>query len=179
MSTPHMPIETDRESGAHLYLLDKPGYHAKHEQFSRDSRNRVLIQLNQLPDVKQVLLGELSMDGQERLFATDRPYTPRPTGHEAWVGTSDRVLFSSASDPKSSGNIWSVKVDESQPTLVHLGTQRFGHVSVSRCGATGLAMPARKAFQSTSAGSALVRAHASSPAARFTTISSGLMRIRT
>ena len=44
-------------------LLDKPGYHAKHEQFSRDGRNRVLIQLNQMPDVKVVLLSELEIGG--------------------------------------------------------------------------------------------------------------------
>ena len=42
-------------------LLDKPGYHAKHEQFSQDGRNRVLIQLNQMPDVKVVLLSELEI----------------------------------------------------------------------------------------------------------------------
>ena len=39
-------------------LLHKPGFHAKHEQFSRDGRNRVLIQLNRMPDRKVVLLSE-------------------------------------------------------------------------------------------------------------------------
>ena len=46
----------DIQTGEWSILLDKPGYHAKHEQFSMDGRNRVLIQLNQIPDVKQVLL---------------------------------------------------------------------------------------------------------------------------
>lgn len=124
----------DLRSGAWSLLLDKPGYHAKHEQFSRDGRNRVLIQLNQIPDVKQVLLGELDVTGQERLFPADRPHTPRPTGHEAWIGTSARIFYSTATDPGSAGNVWSAKVGDDGAELVHSGGKRFGHVSVSRCG---------------------------------------------
>lgn len=115
-------------------LLDKPGYHAKHEQFSLDGRNRVLIQLNQMPDVKQVLLGELEIGGEAKLFPADRPYTPRPTGHEAWVGVTSRVFYSTASDPDSAGNIWTGAVGDEKPTLVFSGKQRFCHVSVSRDG---------------------------------------------
>ena len=122
------------ETGEWSILLDKPGYHAKHEQFSRDGRNRVLIQLNQMPDVKQVLLAELEIGGPERLFPADRPHTPRPTGHEAWVGTTDRIFFSTGSDPDSLGNVWTGAVGDAGPTLVHEGKLRFGHVSVSRCG---------------------------------------------
>ena len=122
------------QTGQWRLLLDKPGYHAKHEQFSRDGGNNVLIQLNHQPDVEQVLLGNLTMDGQERMFPADRPYTPRPTGHEAWIGTSDRIFFSAASAPESTGNIWSVKIGDTQATLVCPGEQRFGHISVSRCG---------------------------------------------
>lgn len=124
----------DLESGQWRLLLDKPGYHAKHEQFSRDGRNCVLIQLNQVPDVKKVLLGELPLDGPARLFPADRPHTPRPTGHEAWVGTTGRVFFSTASDPDSIGNIWTAQVGEDGAALVFADKQRFGHVSVSRCG---------------------------------------------
>lgn len=124
----------DLKTGEWRILLDKPGYHAKHEQFSRDGRNRVLIQLNQMPEVKQVLLGELEIGGQERLFPADRPHTPRPTGHEAWVGTTDRVFFSTASDPDSRGNVWLGNVGDASPTLVYEGPLRFGHVSVSNCG---------------------------------------------
>ncbi len=115
-------------------LLDKPGYHAKHEQFSRDGRNRVLIQLNQMPDVKQVLLGELEIGGEAKLFPADRPHTPRPTGHEAWIGTSDRIFYSTGADEGSQGNIWTCAVDDEHATLVPGEGKRFGHVSVSRCG---------------------------------------------
>lgn len=114
-------------------LLDKPGYHAKHEQFSRDGRNRVLIQLNQMPDVKVVLLSELQIGGGETRFPADQPYTLRPTGHEAWIGTTSSIFFSTASDATTKGNVWKAKVGDEKPELVHEGT-RFGHVSVSRDG---------------------------------------------
>ena len=124
----------DLETGEWSVLLDKPGYHAKHEQFSRDGRNRVLIQLNQMPDVKQVLLSELEVGGTERPFPADRPHTPRPTGHEAWVGTSDLIFFSTGRDPEGEGNVWTSRVGDPGPRLVYSGPLRFGHVSVSRCG---------------------------------------------
>ena len=114
-------------------LLDKPGYHAKHEQFSRDGRNRVLIQLNQMPDVKVVLLSELEIGGSERPFPADRPFTPRPTGHEAWIGQTSSIFFSTGTDATSKGNVWSAQVGDAQPALVYQG-KRFGHVSVSRDG---------------------------------------------
>jgi hypothetical protein len=114
-------------------LLNKPGYHAKHEQFSRDGRNRVLIQLNQMPDVRVVLLSELDVDGTERPFPADRPHTPRPTGHEAWIGTTSSIFFSTGSEATSKGNVWRAKVGDAAPKLVNEG-KRFGHVSVSRCG---------------------------------------------
>ena len=114
-------------------LLDKPGYHAKHEQFSRDGRNRVLIQLNQMPGVKVVLLSELEIGGGEKRFPADQPYTLRPTGHEAWIGRSGSIFFSTGADATSKSNIWSAKVGDDKPTLVFEG-KRFGHVSVSRDG---------------------------------------------
>lgn len=114
-------------------LLDKPGYHAKHEQFSRDGRDRVLIQLNQMPDVDVVLLSELEIGGGEKRFPADQPYTLRPTGHEAWIGTSSSIFFSTATDPAINGNVWRAKVGDEEPTLVYQG-KRFGHVSVSRDG---------------------------------------------
>lgn len=114
-------------------LLDKPGYHAKHEQFSRDGRNRVLIQLNQVPGVKVVLLSELDVDGTERPFPADQPYTLRPTGHEAWVGNTSEIFFSTGTDANSKGNIWRGKVGDPQATLVSEKV-RLGHISVSRDG---------------------------------------------
>lgn len=124
----------DLDTGQWRVLLDREGYLAKHEQFSRDGRNRVLIQLNHLPDVEQVLLGEISVSGETRIFPADRPHTPRPTGHEAWVGDTGRIFFSTGSDSDSEGNVWTAAVGEEGPELVYSGDLRFGHVSVSACG---------------------------------------------
>jgi hypothetical protein len=123
----------DLQTNEWSVLLNKPGYHAKHEQFSRDGRNRVLIQLNQMPDVKVVLLSELEIGGGEKPFPADQPYTLRPTGHEAWIGETSSIFFSTGADKNSKGNVWSGKVGDKQPRLVHEG-KRFGHVSVTRDG---------------------------------------------
>ena len=93
----------DLQTGQWSVLLAMEGYHAKHEQFSRDGRNRVLIQLNQMPDVAQVLLGEITVEGEMTLFPADRPHTARPTGHEAWVGGTDRIFFSTGRDAEVPG----------------------------------------------------------------------------
>lgn len=124
----------DLETNDWRLILDKPGYHAKHEQFSRDGRNRVLIQLNQMPDVKQVLLGEIAVDGTTVMFPADQPHTPRPTGHECWIGTSASIFFSTATAADQPTNIWTGKVGDAGPANAHAGKQRFGHISVSRCG---------------------------------------------
>ncbi len=83
----------DLRTGAWSPLLDKPGYHAKHEQFSRDGRNRVLIQLNKIPDVKEVLLGELDVTGRELLFPATAPGLRARPGHEAWFGEPRDILL--------------------------------------------------------------------------------------
>ncbi len=124
----------DLQTGKWRLLLDKPGYHAKHEQFSRDGRNCVLIQLNRMPAVNEVLLAECAPDGPPRLFPADRPHTPRPTGHEAWIGTGASIFFSTSVDEQSRGNIWMAETGQPGPQLVCPCERRFGHVSVSRCG---------------------------------------------
>lgn len=124
----------DLRTGQWSVLLDKPGFHAKHEQFSRDGRNRVLIQLNQMPDVKVVLLAELEVGGAARYFPADQPHTLRPTGHEAWIGSTSEIFFSTGWDANSQGNVWRCKVEDAHPTLVYEGPLRFGHISVSRDG---------------------------------------------
>ncbi len=124
----------DIESGEWRVLLDKPGYLAKHEQFSRDGRNKVLIQLNQMPDVKQVLLGEIDLSGEMELFPADLPHTLRPTGHEAWVGDKSSVFFSTAVDPETGANIYVGAVGDEGATVVPNPGTRVGHVSVTADG---------------------------------------------
>jgi len=132
-ATPAQVHLLDIQTGQWSVLLDKPGFHAKHEQFSRDGRNRVLIQLNQIPEVKVVLLSELEIGGGETRFPADQPYTLRPTGHEAWVGITSEIFFSTGTDANSKGNIWRGKVGDAQATLVS-DKVRLSHISVSRDG---------------------------------------------
>jgi hypothetical protein len=124
----------DLETGVWSVLCDMPGYHPKHEQFSRDGRNRVLIQLNQLPDVKMVLLGELRIGGEPRMFPADRPHTPRPTGHEAWIGSTGRIVYSTGKDPDGEGNLWVCSVDDQTSVPAARTPKRMAHVSASACG---------------------------------------------
>ena len=125
--------------------IDHPGgegraYHFKHEQFSSDGANRVLIQANVIPEVQEVHLGTLEPGslGMKRL-ACDRPLTPRPTGHEAWIGTTSRIFFSTAYDQEKQTNLFTVGVGDSHPEVVVETEKRFGHVSVSRCGSYWIA----------------------------------------
>lgn len=125
----------DLQTGRNRVLAQKPEYHFKHEQFSRDARNRVLIQANKLPDVREVRLGALEVDREGiQWFPADRPHTARPTGHETWVGRTERILFSTGSGKDSLGNVWTAALEDAAPTLVTQTPLRFGHVSVSRCG---------------------------------------------
>ncbi len=128
-------IVVDLKTGERRTLVQKPEYYFKHEQFSMDGKNRVLIQANKMPDVKQVHLGALEVDREGiQWFPADRPHTPRPTGHEAWIGATDRILFSTASDKDGRGNVWMAGLKDSSPTLVSQTATRFCHVSVSRDG---------------------------------------------
>jgi len=124
----------DIESGEWKVLLEKEGYHAKHEQFSRDGRNKILIQLNQMPDIKQVLLGEIDLSGEMRLFPADQPYTLRPTGHEAWMGDKSSVFFSTEADPETGASIYYAAVGDKGPTTVYGPGKSVGHVSVTADG---------------------------------------------
>lgn len=124
----------DIETGQWRVLLDMEGYHAKHEQFSRDGHNRILIQLNKLPDVEEVLLGEITLDGEFALFPADREWTPRPTGHETWIGDTDRIFYSTRMDEELGTNIFSGAVGDEAATPVPGPGVRIGHVAVSECG---------------------------------------------
>ncbi len=125
----------DLSTGKTLTLAHRDDYYFKHEQFSLDGNNRVLIQANKIPDVKFVHLGALDPSREGiTWFPVDRPHTPRPTGHEAWIGRTDRIFISTGSDKDSQGNLWTADLNHSTPALVSKTPHRFGHVSVSRCG---------------------------------------------
>jgi len=137
----------DLATGVRRVLADNPHQHFKHEQFSRDGTNRLLIQANS-SDVTVVNLGVLTTadDGIDWLPVDAPPlvsygrwpgaerYTPRCTGHETWIGTTDRVFLSTRYDEEQRTNVWTASLSDEQPVVVCETPLRFGHVSVTRCG---------------------------------------------
>jgi hypothetical protein len=123
-------------SGNRWETLIESDLHFKHEQFSLDGRNRLLVQANQEPGRERVGLGVLEVDGGAvKWLAADRPHTPRPTGHEAWIGRSDHILFSTSPSEDGRGNLWTAGVGRSSARLLErAGPLYFVHVSLSRCG---------------------------------------------
>ncbi len=121
----------DLQTGAMTQLAASADHYFKHEQFSRDGTDRLMIQANS-HDRSRVGLGVLDLAGELEWLAVDEPNTPRPSGHEAWIGDQARVFFSSNwNDPR--GNLWTVGCGDEASR--HLGpASNGGHVSVSACG---------------------------------------------
>ncbi|MEX2581411.1 MAG: hypothetical protein WD342_20310 [Verrucomicrobiales bacterium] len=93
-----------------------------------------------MPDVKQVLLGEIDLSGELTLFPADQPHTLRPTGHEAWMGDKSSVFFSTAPDPETGANIYYGAVgDESATVVPGPGAKGVGSFAASRSGNRRLA----------------------------------------
>lgn len=121
----------DLETGAYRELTRSTERYYKHEQFSRDGRDLVMLQGNSA-DVSQVSLTAVDLTGEITAFAADVPHTLRPTGHEAWVGEDSAVFFSTRWDDEQ-GNLWTATLGDDHPTPLGPAI-RGGHVSVSRCG---------------------------------------------
>lgn len=134
---PRRIIHVDLQTGDWRTIAERTDRLFKHEQFAHDGSNRVLIQANVLPDVDEVHLGVIDVERERPgidWLAADQPHTPRPTGHEAWVGDTDRVLFSTTMDAAVPTNLWTVGVGDEMPTPVLETERRYGHVSSSRSG---------------------------------------------
>ncbi|MDP6115371.1 MAG: hypothetical protein QF437_07330 [Planctomycetota bacterium] len=142
-------LRIDLSGGDQRILADSTSQYYKHEQFSLDGRNRILIQAN-AQDVSVVNLGVLEVDREGfDWLPVDReptvpcekdhwpgsgPHTPRCTGHEAWMGQTGRVFLSTGYDEDRQTNVWSASSEDEEPTIVCRTRLRFSHVSVSRCG---------------------------------------------
>lgn len=140
-------LAIDISTGERTVLARNADQHYKHEQFSADGTNRVLIQANGA-ETRVVNLGvmELGREGVDWLPVDAPPlvdygnwpggerHTPRCTGHESWIGQSDRVFLSTGVDGERDANIWTAAAGATAPEAVSTGGRRFGHVSVSRSG---------------------------------------------
>lgn len=124
-------LHVDLQTGEYRELTRSTERYYKHEQFSRDGRDLVMLQGNSA-DVSQVSLTAVDLDGQVTPFAADVPHTTRPTGHEAWVGDHSQVFFSTRWD-EDAGNLYTATLGDEHPVGLGPGV-RGGHVSVSRCG---------------------------------------------
>lgn len=124
-----------RAGSMRVWAESSDRYLFKHEQFSGDGSNRLLIQANVIPEVKEVHLGTLDVagEGMTRL-AADTPHTPRPTGHEAWIGATRNVFYSTDFDEDRRTNLFTVGFGDTESVAIPFGERRAGHVSVSRCG---------------------------------------------
>ncbi|MDP6357554.1 MAG: hypothetical protein QF473_20730, partial [Planctomycetota bacterium] len=119
-------LRIDLSGGDQRILADSTSQYYKHEQFSLDGRNRILIQAN-AQDVSVVNLGVLEVDREGfDWLPVDReptvpcekdhwpgggPYTPRCTGHEAWMGQTGRVFLSTGYDEDRQTNVWSASFE--------------------------------------------------------------------
>lgn len=143
----HRLVLFDLADGSRRVLAEAAEQFFKHEQFSPDGSHRILIQANGA-GVKVVNLGVVSpeTEGIDWLPLDAPPltpigrwpggerYTPRCTGHEAWIGGTGRVFLSTEFDAERNACLWSAGLDDAAPTAVAPSAHEFGHVSVSRCG---------------------------------------------
>lgn len=138
----------DLQKGTEAVIDEDPYILNPHPQFDPGPRYRLMIQHNRggkyAPDGKlERLVGEegatlyvLSVpDGKRTTLQVGKPYTTPCTGHEAWIGTTGRMLLTVAASGDYSperGNLLSVAPGE--PARVAAKGFTFAHVGVSRCG---------------------------------------------
>lgn len=128
----------DLSSGQGRVLLESEGYFCKHEQFSLDGRNRLLLQCN-LSGRQDVKLGVMAVSEnpgntpEMHWLPVSGDHTLPPSGHEAWLPGTDRIVFSTRMDEARNGNLWEVGVTDDAPRVVVHNHSYIGHVAVSRC----------------------------------------------
>lgn len=125
----------DLRTGEGRVILESEGYFCKHEQFSLDGTNRLMLQCN-FAGNDDVGLGIFDVESDApamRWLAASGEHTLRPSGHEAWLPGTDKVFFSTRMDEARNGNLWLVGVEDEQPEAVVNNHSYVGHVAVSRC----------------------------------------------
>ena len=112
----------DLVGGEQRSLAQSGDQYFKHEQFSLDGANRLLIQANQFPDVVEVHLGVLDVEGREGFQWLPSEFLVSADG------------TATASDPGKADNLWTAGLTDRVPILAARAGFRFSHISVSRCG---------------------------------------------
>ena len=138
----------DRESGACEVLHEDPFVCNAHSQFDAGSGRTLLIQHNRgceyrADGTRVKLVGEEGAtlflldvpSGAVTRLPIGKPYTPRLTGHEAWVGTSDDIIFTvnhGDSFDETRGNILFIRPGEDYRQYVPGVT--MNHIGTTPCG---------------------------------------------
>jgi hypothetical protein len=145
-------FRVDLNSGAAELIHQSPDIGNPHLQYRLHSGSRVLIQENRgcvvdfatgdwlrVSDDRGVGLYSIaSADGSDRKdFPVGPPHTPPTTGHECWIGDTDRVLVTLAKPTTidgRTGNVLEVSHDRPTARVVFEHERVWNHISVTRCG---------------------------------------------
>jgi Tol biopolymer transport system component len=137
-------LRIDLGDGTHKVIHQDPEILNPHMQFEPKGQD-ILVQHNRggyLDEEGNIvrLVGEqgatiylVDCEGQNvRRLPIGKPYTAPTQGHQCWVGTTGRILSTTADDAEA-GNLFTVAAGDERPTPVARGTY-FCHPNVSRDG---------------------------------------------
>lgn len=140
----------DLNSGRGDWIHTSPHLVNPHLQYRLHAEQRILVQENRgcladeagniirLYDERGVGLYSIDNEGNDRRdFPVGPPHTPGTTGHECWVGDSDRVLVTLTAlydDGLRRGNVVEACAGWEKPRVVFDSPRIWNHVAASRCG---------------------------------------------
>ena len=145
-------FKTDLQSGRSQLIHQSPDICNPHLQFRLYNASRVLVQENRGGRVdfktgdtiiacdpkRGVGLYSIAADGSDRKdFPIGPPHSPRTTGHECWIGDTDRVLVTTAEAATidgRTGSVFEVSHDKPKPRVVFEAKNCWNHISASRDG---------------------------------------------
>ena len=144
-------VRVDMQTGAWEIIYRSPDICNPHLQYRLGTGDRILVQENRggLFDENGEMVrlfdpalgaGLMTIDprgGDRREFPVGPPHTPTTTGHEVWIGHTDHALVTVGklhSDGKRRGTLLEVSHDWPTARVVSEASERWNHISVSRCG---------------------------------------------
>ena len=140
----------DLQHGGAELIHESPDICNPHLQYRLHSGSRVLIQENRgctvdalgrttsSHDERGVGLYSIASDGSDRReYPVGPPHTPATTGHECWIGDTDRVLVTLQSVHDAGGrrgNVLEATTTGERARVVFDSPFVWNHISASRCG---------------------------------------------
>ncbi len=138
-------LRVDLDEGTYKVIHQDPEILNPHMQFEPGEGQDILVQHNRggyLDEEGNIvrLVGEqgatiylVDCEGQNvRRLPIGKPHTAPTQGHQCWIGTTGRILSTTAEDPEV-GNLVTVAEGDERPTLVARGVY-FCHPNASRDG---------------------------------------------